>query len=200
MWLQSMTGSSSPPNPQRVKRTKLIALIVSLSALCVGTNYAMISLSNVKLMDSIVFTTSVVFGYIPGALVAVLSWLVYGTLNPLGFSAPVLATVALSETIYSWGGHLVGKTPYGRRAGSNVSMNRSLVFGSIGLFCTLMYDLVTNAVSGLLAYNSVWIGWATMNFPFPLGIIHESSNFLFFASVIPILLKVMTKAVPTFDI
>ncbi len=200
MWLQSLAGSSALPSPQRVKRTKLIALIVSLSALCVGTNYAMIPLSNVKLMDSIVFTTSVVFGYVPGTLVAVLSWLIYGTLNPLGFSAPVLTTVVLSETVYSCGGHLMGKTSYGRRAGSNVSMNRSLVFGSVGLFCTLIYDLVTNAVSGLLAYNSVWVGWATMNFPFPLGIIHESSNFLFFASAIPILLKVMAKAVPTFDI
>jgi len=157
----------------------------------------MIPLSNVKLMDSIVFATGVVFGYVPGTLVAVLSWLIYGTLNPLGFSAPVLATVVLSEMVYSCGGHLMGKTSYGRRAGSSVDMNRSLVFGSAGLLCTLIYDLATNAVSGLLAYNSIWVGWATMNFPFPLGIIHESSNFLFFASVIPILLKVMAKAVPT---
>jgi len=94
----------------------------------------------------------------------------------------------------------MGKTQYGRKAGSNVNMNRSLVFGSAGLFCTLVYDLLTNAVSGLLAYNSVWIGWATMNFPIPLGIIHEASNFLFFASAIPILLRVMARAVPTLDV
>jgi len=199
MWLQIMTGSSSLGDPHRVKKTKLIALITSLSALCVGTNYAMIPLSNVKLMDTIVFTTGVVFGFVPGTLVATLSWLIYGTLNPLGFSAPVLATVILSETIYSFGGHLMGKTLYGRKAGSNVSMNRSLVFGAVGLFCTFAYDLLTNAVSGLLAYNSIWVGWATMNFPIPLGIIHEVSNFLFFSTAIPILLKVMTKAVPALD-
>ncbi len=192
--------SALDSQPQYVRRTKSIALIVSLSALSVGTNYAMIPLSNVKLMDSIVFATSLIFGFVPGTLVAALSWLVYGSLNPFGFSAPILATVVLSETVYSFVGHLVGKTPYGRRAGSNVSVNRSLILGSVGLFCTLIYDIATNAVSGLLAYNSIWVGLVTMNFPLPLGIIHESSNFLFFAIFIPILLKIMPKAVPAYNI
>jgi hypothetical protein len=191
--------STTLHNAQHVKRTKLVALIISLSALCVATNYAMIPLSNVKLMDAIVFTVGVAFGFVPGAAVAALSWLVYGTLNPLGFSAPVLAIVVLSEMIYPCGGHLMRGTRYASGADSSTSVNRYIVFGTTGFFCTFAYDLITNAVSGLLAYNSVWLGWVTMNFPIPLGIIHEVSNLFFFATVVPILLKVLKRTAPTFD-
>ncbi len=153
----------------------------------------MMPLSNIKLMDTIVFTTGMVFGFVPGAAVAALSWLLYGTLNPLGFSAPVLGIVILSEMIYSYGGYIIGRTQHGGEPDVNGGMRRSVVLGTVGLFCTLVYDLLTNAVSGLLSYNSVWLGWMTMNFPIPLGIIHEVSNLFFFATLAPILLKVLRK-------
>jgi len=180
-------------------RTRRVALVVSLSALCIGTNYAMFPLSNVKLMDAIVFTTGLVFGFVPGAAVAVVSWLVYGTLNPLGISILVLFTVIPSEIIYPLVGHLLRKTKYGRSTENVTTLSRSVVFGSVGLFATLAYDLITNAVSGLLAYNSIWLGLATMNFPAPLGIIHEASNLVFFAAVVPVLLEVVRKTLPTSD-
>jgi len=188
--------SASLHDSQHVKRIKLLALVISLSALSVATNYAMLFLSNVKLMDTIVFTAGIAFGFVPGAAVATISWLVYGTLNPQGFSAPVLAVVVLSEMIYSLGGRLLRRTGYGIRGGLNTSVNCSILFGVTGFFCTFGYDLSTNAVSGILSYNSVWLGWATMNFPIPLGVIHEVSNFFFFATVVPILLRVLEKAVP----
>lgn len=197
--LWTTMDSATLHNPQHVKRTKLVALIISLSALCVATNYAMIPLSNVKLMDAIVFTAGVAFGFVPGAAVAALSWLVYGTLNPLGFSAPILAIVVLSEMIYSCGGQLIRRTQHRAQAGLNASVNGSVVFGAVGFFCTLAYDLSTNAVSGILSYNSVWLGWATMNFPIPFGIIHEASNLFFFATVVPILLKVLKRTAPTLE-
>jgi uncharacterized membrane protein len=181
------------PSRQQI-RTSKVALVASLSALSVGVNYAMLPLPNVKLMDTIVFTTSLVFGFTQGAAVAAITWLIYGILNPLGYSLPILFTVILSEMIYAYAGYLLGKTKYGRSTGA-ANIERIFVFGFVGLVSTLAYDLATNAVSGLLAYNSIWLGLATMNFPIPLGIIHEASNLIFFALVVPILTKILRKEV-----
>jgi uncharacterized membrane protein len=157
----------------------------------------MLPLPNVNLMDAIVFTTSLIFGVIPGAAVATISWLVYGTLNPFGLSPPVLITVIISEIIYVIAGRLVRKTASGNPKSNFKGLERNLIYGTAGLFATLAYDLITNAVVGLVVYKSVWIGLLTMNFPIPLGIIHEASNFFFFATVAPILVRVLEKMQPT---
>jgi hypothetical protein len=74
-------------------------------------------------------------------------------------------------------------------------MERYLIFGVAGLFATLAYDIITNAASGLLAYNSIWLGLITMNIPIPLGIIHAASNFVLFATITPLLLRLLAKGV-----
>ena len=184
-------------NTLQISNTRRTALIATLAALCIGTNYAMLPLPNVNLMDAIVFTTSLIFGVIPGAAVATISWLVYGTLNPFGLSPPVLITVIISEIIYVIAGRLVRKTASGNPKSNFKGLERNLIYGTAGLFATLAYDLITNAVVGLVVYKSVWIGLLTMNFPIPLGIIHEASNFFFFATVAPILVRVLEKMQPT---
>lgn len=54
-----------------VMNTRKIALIVALVALCVASNYAMISIYNVKFMDLIVFVAGFAFGPFVGATVGV---------------------------------------------------------------------------------------------------------------------------------
>ncbi len=181
----------------RSRSTRLVALIAMLSALCVGTSYAMLPLPNVNLMDAIVFTTSLFFGVVPGAAVATISWLVYGTLNPFGLSPPILVTVIVSESVYVLAGHLVRRTPSGNPKSEVKGWEQLVLFGTVGVLSTLAYDVLTNAVVGIVAYNSVWIGLLTMNVPIPLGIIHEASNFVFFATVVPILLRVLAKTQAT---
>ena len=73
---------------------KDIALITLLTALSVGGSYALIGLPNINLMDIVVFVTSFVFGTPIGVAVGILSWSIYGFINPLGFILPIwLATV-----------------------------------------------------------------------------------------------------------
>lgn len=197
MKLVQQSSTERDTNAKPISTARRTALIASLAALCIGTNYAMLPLPNVKLMDAIVFTTGLFFGVVPGSAVAAIAWLVYGTLNPLGFSLPILLTVIVSETVYAGAGHLVRRTSARSDMSSFTSLERSIIFGAVGLFTTLAYDLITNAVSGLLAYNSVWLGLLTMNVPIPLGIIHEASNFVFFATITPVLLRLLAKgAVP----
>ena len=171
------------------------ALIAVLAALCIGTNYVMLPLPNINLMDAIVFTTGLFYGFIPGASVAAIAWLVYGSLNPLGFSAPILLVVISAEMLYAFIGSRLQRTSLGHPHKDYSSVERYLIFGVAGLFATLAYDIITNAVSGLLAYNSIWLGLITMNVPLPLGIIHAASNFVLFATITPLLLKLLAKGV-----
>lgn len=181
--------------PEKHTATRKTALIAVLAALCIGTNYVMLPLPNINLMDAIVFTTGLFYGFLPSATVAAIAWLVYGTLNPLGFSVPILLVVIGAEMIYSLLGARLRRTSLGCPSREYGSTERYLIFGVAGVFATFFYDIVTNAVSGLLAYNSIWIGLLTMNVPLPLGIIHAASNFVLFATLSPLLLKLQAKGV-----
>ena len=198
MKLAQQPQTAKETNDKRISTVRRTALIACLAALCIGTNYAMLPIPNVKLMDVIVFTTGLFFGIVPGAAVAAIAWMIYGTLNPLGFALPILLTVIPSEMIYALAGHLLRRTATGNPESNVMGLERIIAFGALGLFSTLAYDLITNAVSGLVTYNSVWMGLLTMNVPLPLGIIHEASNFVFFATITPVLLRLLWKgAIPT---
>ena len=172
----------------QLTNTQTISLIAVLSAVNIATNYVLLPLSNVKLMDAIVFLTGFILGLKSGVAVATTTWLIYGILNPLGFSLPTLIIVTLSEYIYAITGSFLKKT----RLNNKVKpFERSLSFGVVGLLTTLSYDLITNAAVGWLFYRSATLGLITMNFPIPLGLIHEISNTLLFALVIPILIHVI---------
>ena len=183
-----MAGLSS----QRMRRIKVkrAATASILIALCIATNYALLYVPNVKLMDMLVFVSGFVFGIWTGVAVGAFSWLVYGTINPLGFSLPTLASTMIGETIYGVTGALLGHTWLRTKSSEwKASFSiKNLGFGLVGLMTTLLYDLFTNAVTGIIFYNSVWLGLLTMNFPLPMGILHEASNFLLFASICPLII------------
>ena len=159
-------------------------LIALVSALCVVTNYALLPFANMKLMDAIVFVSGFLFGPSFGASVAAIPWLIYGTLNPYGFSFPTLISVILGEMIYALTGYLVSRRPDLFFGNTWLSI-QNIGSGVVGMASTLLYDLFTNAVVGWLFYGSVLRGLLFMNFPLPLGIIHEVSNFFFFALLAP---------------
>ncbi|MEM2940462.1 MAG: hypothetical protein QW304_02800 [Thermoproteota archaeon] len=167
---------------------KKVASLAVLTALAISSNYALITFPNVKLMDTIVFAASMAMGLKFGVSLSILIWIVYGTLNPYGFNLPTLIVVMLSEMIYV----LFSVIALRLRSGSaEARVYDSMMLGSIGLFSTLIYDLVTNAFTGLLFYGSVLIGLLTMNFPIPMGIIHEASNALLFPIAVPIMYRAM---------
>ena len=185
----------------QASKTRRIAFITILAALCIGTNYVLLPLPNVKLMDTIVFTVSLSMGIAPAMAVASVTWLVYGTLNPLGLAMPILVTVILCENIYALAARLLSKKSVDTISKGHLPIEQGVVLATLGLFSTLAYDLITNAVSGLMAYNSVWLGLLTMNVPFPLGIIHEASNSILFVIITPLLLRLLAKGIvsPTIE-
>jgi hypothetical protein len=166
--------------------SKKIAAASLFTALAVTTNYLLFPLWNVKLMDVVVFLSAYILGLRLGVVVAVFSWLIYGVFNPLGFSFPILAAVACCEVFYAAVGAFCAKR----------GILHPLKLGLIGLVATLSYDLVTNAVSGVLFTNTLWpgifVGILTMNFPIPMGLLHQASNLLLFSLLPPKIIPKLT--------
>jgi uncharacterized membrane protein len=157
-----------------------IATIIALAALSIGTNYAMISLYNIKLMDLIVFVSGFCFGPLVGVLTAVVSWATYGTFNPYGFSLPIWMSTMLMESVYGLAGSAVR-----RELSSNEwhepegdGIGGYFFFGMLGMLLTLVYDFVTNLVFGAVSGWSILFAVVVGFFPF--GLLHMVSNAFFF--------------------
>jgi hypothetical protein len=155
--------------------TVKVAVIAVFCAVSIGTNYALFSLWNVKLMDFIVFVGGFCFGPVVGVSIGLISWSVYGTLNPQGFVLPVLFATMFSETIYGIAGGLLRKGLTGMK---EEAWRASVLFASVGVLLTLIYDVVTNIVFGLSAGWNVVFAIVVGFIPF--GLVHEISNMFFF--------------------
>ena len=160
--------------------SRKVATIIVLSALSIGTNYAMLALFNVKFMDLIVFVGGFCFGPLVGGLIGILSWAVYGTLNPLGFSLPIWLATMFSEAIYGVGGGLVKKL-LGSNGSIELTNNRVYIcvfFGALGMVLTFCYDFITNIVFGYV--NNINLVLAVIIGFVPFGLVHTLSNAFFF--------------------
>lgn len=120
-----------------------IAVVATFVALSVATNYAMIGIHNVKVMDFIVFVGGFCFGPIVGVSIGVLSWLIYGVLNPYGFVPQVWLATMLAESIYGIFGGILGKS-LGATNFHGQHLKLSIFFATMGFLPTVLYDLITN--------------------------------------------------------
>ena len=165
-------------------------MIAVFTALSLGTNYVMIDIPNVKLMDALIFIAAFLFGLEVGLGSAISSWLIYGFINPYGQADPILLFFLMTgECFYAIAGALLSRAsaaqdllnnahPYGRAG---------LIFGLIGFQATFAYDVLTNFGSWIFKTSSLYqaliIGLIT---GVPFAIIHEASNIVFFSTVVPL--------------
>jgi LytS/YehU family sensor histidine kinase len=161
--------------------SRKIAILVMLVAISVSTNYAMISLYNVKFMDFIVFVGGFCFGPFIGAFTGIISWIVYGTLNPLGFEFRIWLATMLSEALYGVVGGLMSRVllSEGKSVLKEKVLSASVFFGMLGMLLTFGYDVITNVVSGIVFYQSIFAGLILGFVPF--GLAHVISNAFFFS-------------------
>lgn len=164
-------------------------MVAVFTALSLGTNYAMIGLPNVKIMDALVFVSAFLFGLGVGVGVAVSTWGVYGFINPYGQAGPVLFIFLITgESFYALAGAGLRKTFVAKelliegRAYGRISY----IFGVVGLAATFAYDVLTNFASYLFLtttlFQALVIGLITGA---PFAVLHELSNLIFFATVVP---------------
>jgi hypothetical protein len=165
-----------------------VALIAVFTALSLGTNYAMIDIPNVKLMDAIVFIAAFLFGLDVGLGSAVSIWIIYGFINPWGQAGfPLLFFLIGGECFYAIAGGFLRRTSTGRQMAKNGGYRHAtILFGGLGLLTTFAYDAITNFASFLFLTNSLYqaflIGMITGA---PFALFHELSNLFFFATIVP---------------
>ncbi len=174
-------------NPTITMNVRKVALVTILVALSVATNYALIAVTNVTIMDLIVFVSGFFFGPILGAIVGMFSWMIYGVINPYGFVPQIYVATILAETIYGLLGGLLGRKLLTSRI--NVQdLKLSLFFGIIGFTSTMIWDLVTTVVYAL-TFDQPVIPTVVLGVPFTLT--HELSNAAFFIlGCVPIIIAV----------
>jgi len=154
--------------------SKKIAAIAILVALSIGTNYALVGIYNVKLMDLITFVSGFVFGPFVGVFVGVFSWAIYGVLNPYGFVLQIWVATMFSEAVYGVAGgllHMVNTNFNGK------SFWHVVFLGNLGFLLTLVYDLITNIAYAHVLGQDVLIA---MVIGAPFTLTHELSNALLF--------------------
>ncbi|MFW6110724.1 MAG: ECF transporter S component [Thermoproteota archaeon] len=151
-----------------------LAIISTLTALCIATNYALIGVPNVKPMDFIVFVGGFCFGPIVGSSVGILSWAVYGSINPYGSTPPVFFATMLGESIYGLMGGFLGKKLSSTDFDVKESrFNITFLFGVVAFISTTIYDLITNVVYSL-TYGIPLLAAIILGTPFT--ILHQLSN------------------------
>jgi hypothetical protein len=173
-----------------LRPSQKVGVISVFTALAIATDYAMVPLPNVKLMDTIVFVCGFAFGLWTGVSVGALTWLVYGSVNPLGAAGgSLLLILIVSETVYAFFGCLAR-----RIAGPRGSISsKSLVWGSLGLIATFLYDLNTILTPSMLTGMNLFHAALSMLPAIPFMLAHEISNFLFFSTVGPVLVAAIFK-------
>ena len=153
----------------------------------------MLTLANIKLMDTIVFVSGLVFGLGVGIAVGGLTWLVYGSVNPLGPDSGLLLVILIvSEMVYALMGSLA------RRSFSADGMGipaRSLYWGCLGLIGAFIYDLITIIVPTMIAGASFMVAASSLILAVPFMLAHEISDLVFFALVGPLLVNTVLKVV-----
>jgi len=168
--------------------TSKVALIAVFTALSLGTNYLMIDVPNVKLMDSLVFISAFLFGLDVGVATGTSIWLVYGFVNPYGQDSPLLLLFLIAgESFYAIAGALLKRTSAATQLLRDGNYRyATIVFGGLGLVTTFAYDALTNFGDKLPFTNSPYeaflIGMITGA---PFALFHELSNIAFFATIVP---------------
>lgn len=163
------------------------------TGLALGTNYAMIGIVNVKLMDSLVFIASFLFGLRIGLAVGVSIWSIYGFVNPWGQDDFVtLAFVMSGECLYAIAGAVLARSSVSRQISKEGDTSKSLivaspvVFGAVGLITTFAYDIWTNFGTYALKTSSLYQAFLIGEISgAPFAIVHELSNVFFFAVLAP---------------
>jgi hypothetical protein len=203
--LPTATWNSLPialsPNFQQV--SVKVALVAVFTGLNLSTDYMLGSVPNVKFMDALYFIATFEFGLSVGLPTMFFTRTAYAIINPLGAAPGFLIPFLLAgDSIYVISGYVARRL--GLFENQNGAGTRVLSLGLIGLFSALGFDLITNFGTGLITvggstlqshlWEALVFGLVTMNFPLPLGVIHEASDFVFFSTLVPPSLRLLRRS------
>ena len=176
-----------------------VAIIATFTALIVGSDFALAGAVDVKLLDSMVFLASLLYGLRVGAAVAVLSETIWSFASPWGMAGMMAPFLVGGELIFALAGWAVSRV-WGKQI--RLGSHSSLFIGATMAICAFVWDFETNAASALLFYwpsitlQKLIITELVGGFFF---LTHDVSDFLlgtfFVPAAIPFILKVFNRRV-----
>jgi hypothetical protein len=179
------------------RRSTKVMITAVFTALALATNYALIGIPNVKIMDTLVLIAAFFFGLRLGIGVAVSIWLVYGFVNPNGVDTFLLLSfLMVGECFYALAGVALRKSFVAQDLvkGTKEYRRLSIVFGLVGLLATFAYDALTNFGSWIFKTGSLYQDFVFGNIiGVPFSVAHEASNIVFFATVAPAIIVAATR-------
>ena len=172
-----------------------IALVPVLSALIVGSDFALAPYVDVKLLDVVVFSAAFLFGFRLGAVVAIISEGAWSFVSPWGFAGPIMPFLIGGELVFAAAGWWASKVWSDR---SKVAQN-SIFIAALMLICAFAWDFETNLATAFIASwpgttLPIVVAWQISGIPF--SIIHEAADFLlglFFAPTAILLMPRLMK-------
>jgi energy-coupling factor transport system substrate-specific component len=168
--MDEKTGEYTIPLSRR------IAILANMTALALIGNYALVSVPNVELGSVVIFTTALVFGTSMGTWCALLTSIIFSTINPWGPFIPQIWFTQLLGWVYV---AAVGGLMKPRNL--QVTQGRVKMF-FVGGFLAAVFDLVTD-----IGYSSVfgvpYVVAVVLGLPFTFA--HMISNAFIMALVVP---------------
>jgi uncharacterized membrane protein len=174
--------------------SKTISVIAIFTSLIIASDYALVPALNVKLMDTLVFSSSFAFGFKIGASIAVLSELIWSAITPYGFYLPIVPFLIGGELLFALAGYFVSKMWQSEIVSPFSTEN--LFFGAVLSICAFFWDLETNIATGLLegARNlAVLLGFEVVGYIGGFNIAHEASDFVFGSTLVPIVIAYLQR-------
>lgn len=168
-----------------------ILVCAILAALAVAIGYAFLLIPNVEFITATIFISGVLTSRSQGFLIGVVAEFFFSFFNPYGTPAPPL--LAAQIIAMGWTGFVGGSV--GRLSWLQKSpLYSALSFGAIGLFLTLIYDVLTNLSIGLMLTDGSLEKIASILFAgISFSFLHILTNTLGFALVAPVLLRRLWK-------
>lgn len=160
-----------------INMSRRVSITAIMTGLALTGNYIFVGIPNVELGSAILFITGYVFGFRISASSALLTAIIFGSINPWGGLIPQIWITQLIGWIYiAFAGSLIGLS--GQSATSRLTKDWQL--GIVGAFLTFYFDLLTNLGYAWATGISYWI---TLLAGLSFMIIHVVSNAIIFAGV-----------------
>ena len=181
--LKSNGNGQTVQNPYSYQKLSIkVTLTAIFTALAIGSSYILAPLINIEVMSVLLFIAGFLYGKFIGSFVGLLSSLIYYGWNPFGVSPlPIYLVCVGCMTFIGLVGGLLKPAQF---SGYKLEANRSNIakIALIGFLYTILFDLFTNIVFGLIYYGgNILLAFIT---GFPFMIIHIVSNTILFALLV----------------
>jgi len=171
-------------NKRAIPSSRKVAIVANMTALALLGNYALVGIPNVELGSVVIFITALVFGLPMGIWTALLTSIIFSTINPWGPFIPQIWLTQMIGWLYiAMVGGLLGK---GKTDGYQGRIEM-FVFGA---FLAAVFDLTTN-IGYSLVYNVPYALAVVLGLPFMA--MHVVSNAFILAFVVPVIEPILKR-------